>query len=646
MTKQHSAASGVLANYLPGFREELTRLGYPDVRADCHLALLADLSRWLEDTGLDPGALTAEVVEQFLTVRREQGHRDLITLIGARPLLDYLIGLGVIRPLARRVPDGPATALLEGYRDYLTYERGLAPHGVERYEQLAQRFVRSVEVDGGIDWAGVSAAEVTRFVVATCSGPGRGSARNLLPALRSFLRFAFLDGWISLPLAQAVPAIAGWRASPLPKGLSRDEVAKLLNSCDRDSARGRRDFAILTLLARLGLRGGEVAIMGLDDIDWRAGEFTVHGKGRRDERLPLPSDVGEAIADYLRLGRPPAVPHGVPAAVRTAAGADHAGGDLGGLPSVSAGRSCSGGGAPPAPRCCQRDAPLWCQPRRGRRNPSASGAANHGDLRQGRPCLPDRARPTVAGRCGMTELRSALEDYIGVRRHLGHKLEVAEHLLGQFLDFLEGSGATVITTQLALSWATLPGGASPGWLSQRLSVVRGFAAFLQTLDPRTQIPPSAILTGRPSRAVPYLYTDAEVVAIMAAARRLPSRLPSHTYPTLVGLLAVTGLRVGEAIRLDRGDVCFDDALVRVIETKFGKSREVPLSASTVQALRRYGQQRDALIPAPKHESFFLSTTGTRLTYARVRVTFAELAHTAGLAPRSQRCRPRMHDLRH
>jgi integrase/recombinase XerD len=246
----------------------------------------------------------------------------------------------------------------------------------------------------------------------------------------------------------------------------------------------------------------------------------------------------------------------------------------------------------------------------------------------------------------MTELRSALEDYIGVRRHLGHKLEVAEHLLGQFLDFLEGSGATVITTQLALSWATLPGGASPGWLSQRLSVVRGFAAFLQTLDPRTQIPPSAILTGRPSRAVPYLYTDAEVVAIMAAARRLPSRLPSHTYPTLVGLLAVTGLRVGEAIRLDRGDVCFDDALVRVIETKFGKSREVPLSASTVQALRRYGQQRDALIPAPKHESFFLSTTGTRLTYARVRVTFAELAHTAGLAPRSQRCRPRMHDLRH
>jgi integrase/recombinase XerD len=307
MTKQHSAASGVLANYLPGFREELTRLGYPDVRADCHLALLADLSRWLEDTGLDPGALTAEVVEQFLTVRREQGHRDLITLIGARPLLDYLIGLGVIRPLARRVPDGPATALLEGYRDYLTYERGLAPHGVERYEQLAQRFVRSVEVDGGIDWAGVSAAEVTRFVVATCSGPGRGSARNLLPALRSFLRFAFLDGWISLPLAQAVPAIAGWRASPLPKGLSRDEVAKLLNSCDRDSARGRRDFAILTLLARLGLRGGEVAIMGLDDIDWRAGEFTVHGKGRRDERLPLPSDVGEAIADYLRLGRPPAV---------------------------------------------------------------------------------------------------------------------------------------------------------------------------------------------------------------------------------------------------------------------------------------------------------------------------------------------------
>lgn len=246
----------------------------------------------------------------------------------------------------------------------------------------------------------------------------------------------------------------------------------------------------------------------------------------------------------------------------------------------------------------------------------------------------------------MSELRSALRDYLRVRRALGHKLNQSERLLGQFVSYCEQAGISTVTTAVAVAWATLPIGADPSWWGQRLSMVRCFATWLQTLDPATEVPPTDILTGRPRRAVPYLYTDAEVSAIMAAASRLRSPIQRHTYRALVGLLAVTGLRVGELIRLDRDDVCLGSGLVRVIRSKFNKSREVPLHPGSVKALQRYVQHRDRLCPRPRSESFFLSTVGTRLTYSRVRSTFQKLAREAGLRPRSGVCRPRIHDLRH
>jgi integrase/recombinase XerD len=246
----------------------------------------------------------------------------------------------------------------------------------------------------------------------------------------------------------------------------------------------------------------------------------------------------------------------------------------------------------------------------------------------------------------MTDLRAALADYLTLRRALGYKLAADERLLRQFLGFLEANGAGVITTALALRWATLPAGASPGWLSQRLSAVRLFAAFAASLDEATQVPPAGCLPGRAARAVPYLYSDAEVEAIMAAARSLPSPLLAPTYETLIGLLAVSGIRISEAIRLGRDDVLLDEGWLRVIEGKLGKSREVPLAPSTVGALRRFTAIRDQLCPAPRHDSFFCSTAGTRLTYARVRQTFAGLCRQAGLAAASPRCRPRLHDFRH
>jgi integrase/recombinase XerD len=246
----------------------------------------------------------------------------------------------------------------------------------------------------------------------------------------------------------------------------------------------------------------------------------------------------------------------------------------------------------------------------------------------------------------MTDLRKALDDYLAVRRSLGYRLAVAERLLNQFLDFLEGSDASAITTALAIRWASLPSGASPGWLAQRLSTARLFASFVAGLDGQTEIPPVGCLPGRPARATPYLYRDDEIEAIMAAARRLRTPLLAHTYEALIGLLSVSGMRIGEAIGLRRDDVLLDEACVQVIEGKFNKSRELPLAPSSVEALRHFARVRDELCPRPRVDAFFCSTAGTRLTYARVQQTFRHLCDGVGVVATSPRCRPRMHDLRH
>lgn len=209
MTDRHGVVSEPLSAHEPGFREELAALGYDKRRADSHLDLLADLSGWLQDEGLASAELTEPRVTQFLGARRLRGHQDLVTPRGAALLLSYLRRLGVIPLAPIPVPEGPAAALLVGYRDYLASERGLAESGVARYVAEVAPFVGVVAGAGGIDWAAVSAADGTRFVVEACSGRGRRPSSSMLSGLRSFLRFAQLEGWISLPLAQAVPSVAG-----------------------------------------------------------------------------------------------------------------------------------------------------------------------------------------------------------------------------------------------------------------------------------------------------------------------------------------------------------------------------------------------------------------------------------------------------
>jgi len=246
----------------------------------------------------------------------------------------------------------------------------------------------------------------------------------------------------------------------------------------------------------------------------------------------------------------------------------------------------------------------------------------------------------------MSALRDALPEYLAVRRALGFKMEREGRLLPDFISYLELRGAPAVTTALALEWAKQPPDGHPAWWAQRLGAVRGLAKHLQAFDARTEVPPPELLPHRSRRATPFLYSPQDIARLMEAARNLCPPLRSATYTTLIGLLAVTGMRVGEAIRLDRQDVDWTYGLLVVRNSKFGKSREVPLHDSTVETLRGYERLRDRHVRRPKAPSFLLSTAGTRLLYKNVHRTFLDLVRQAGLQRRSAHCRPRPHDLRH
>lgn len=246
----------------------------------------------------------------------------------------------------------------------------------------------------------------------------------------------------------------------------------------------------------------------------------------------------------------------------------------------------------------------------------------------------------------MSRLRRAAEDYLAMRRSLGYKLERQGPLLLDFAGYLERSGVTTVTIEAALAWATLPAGAAPSWHKHRLSVVRGFAAHCQTLDPGCQIPPPGLLPAAGERAVPYLYSPAEIAALVHAAGTLSRPLLAATYQALISLLAVTGLRAGEAIALTRDDVDLNAALLTVLNSKFGKSRLVPLHPATAGMLHRYAARRDQLCPAPATSRFFISAAGTTLLISSIDATFARLPGLAGIATPPGRPRPRVHDLRH
>jgi integrase len=246
----------------------------------------------------------------------------------------------------------------------------------------------------------------------------------------------------------------------------------------------------------------------------------------------------------------------------------------------------------------------------------------------------------------MSEFRRRAEEYLAIRRALGFKLVLQGYLLEQFVGYLEDAGAVRLTTSLAVEWAKQPAEADPCWWGQRLSVVRGFARHLQAIDPTNEVPPADVLPAHFARAVPYLYSEIEISKLMQAAAALVPDLRAATYSTLIGLLAATGMRVGEAIRLDRQDVDLTDQIIVVHASKFGRSREVLVHPTTQQALRAYARRRDQLCSRPVTPSFFVSARGARLVYRAVCATFRRAVGDAGIERRAGLRPPRLHDLRH
>lgn len=293
---------GPLEVYAVGFREGLVARGYADRSIQTHLGLMAYLSGWLKECGLDASALTAERSEKFLRVCHSRGRRFPKSAEGLAPLLDHLRGLGVAPPPAP-VRRSANEVLVERFGVYLAGERGLAAGTIAGYQHAASLFLVALD-DAGRDLEDLSQADVHGFVLGEHSRRSVASTKNLVTGLRSLLRFLFVEAITSSSLVGAVPTVAGWGGGSLPRGIDAGSVKRLLASCDRRTAKGRRDFAVLTLLVRMGMRAGEVVAVQLDDIDWRGGEIIVRGKGNRVESLPLPVDVGNALAGYASRGRP------------------------------------------------------------------------------------------------------------------------------------------------------------------------------------------------------------------------------------------------------------------------------------------------------------------------------------------------------
>jgi len=298
---------GPLQPLVRGFLSELVELGYSWTAQGSRLRLMAELSAWMATRRTEPQDLTQRLLEEFLRYARlSHAGARWCSPSSSRQLLGYLRGLGLVPEPPAPAPADSIDRLVTEFGEYLVRERGLAAGSgtVRDYRRVARQFLSDrIDPDGGVE--PLTAGEVTGFVLAKCRRlTGARSQKLVVTTLRQLLRFLYLEGLTAGDLTGAVPLVAGWRGTSLPRALDPACVGRLLASCDRDGPAGRRDFAILLMLARLGLRCGEVAAIRLGDVNWRAGEIVIRGKDDRRERLPLPVDVGDALVDYLRHGRP------------------------------------------------------------------------------------------------------------------------------------------------------------------------------------------------------------------------------------------------------------------------------------------------------------------------------------------------------
>ena len=296
---------GELGRHVEGYREWLARWGYTPATVRGMLKDLGSVGRWMSREGLREVQLDEAAMVTFLVASGAEGRRRVLGPRAMAPLLSYLREVGVC-PMAQP-PQTPLAVLLADYRIWMFQERGLAATTVLRYENTARRFLQQqAMVDGVLEPANLTGADINAFLLRECGRVSAGSAKGRVAELRAILRYLYLQGLTPLQLGTAVPPVGGWRFATLPPPtMSVADVQKLLDSCDRSTAVGARNFAIMTLVARLGLRSIEVARLELQDVDWRSGELIVRGKGRRQDRLPLLSEVGEALVAYLAWDRIP-----------------------------------------------------------------------------------------------------------------------------------------------------------------------------------------------------------------------------------------------------------------------------------------------------------------------------------------------------
>ena len=296
--------SGPLGPYMDSVAAQLLEMGFTRQNSGAHqIRLLAELNRWLEVHGLGAGDLEEERIRQFLD-ELQQGAWLRSAKTGWRLLLKLLRDHGIVPLRPVEVEETPCLRLECAFARYLSEQRGLAPKSVQLYLAQAHAFLGERFGSGPLALSELTARDVTQFVLSHCRPQDRHCDFALVPALRNFFRFLHLRGDLAIDLAEAIPAVARWRLSGLPKSLPTEQVELVLAGCNRSCPLGQRDYAILLLLARLGLRAGEVAAMRLEDLDWRAAELTVRGKGSRQDRLPILQDVGEALTAYLCQGRP------------------------------------------------------------------------------------------------------------------------------------------------------------------------------------------------------------------------------------------------------------------------------------------------------------------------------------------------------
>ena len=254
----------------------------------------------------------------------------------------------------------------------------------------------------------------------------------------------------------------------------------------------------------------------------------------------------------------------------------------------------------------------------------------------------------MANKSSISQLREAITEYLQIRRALGFKLQRREHLLSQFVDFMKREKAQFITTAMSLRWATENTNCHPGRWAHRLSLVRCFARFCRAIDPRTEVPPTGLIPRRYRRKARDIHSDGDVLSLLKVAKKIrsPKGLWNATYYTLVGLLAATGMRVGEVVALDRKDVDLNRGIITIRNAKFGKSRAIPIHPSTIKALKAYARLRNRMIPAVETNSFFVSEWGARLRAKSVGKKYLVLARQAGIREPRGRSGPRLHDLRH